>query len=461
MKPKQPNVIVIVADDLGYGDIAAFGNSIVQTPNLDRMAAEGVTLTQHYSASPICAPARASLLTGRYNHRTGAVDVPSNRGLDRIALSETTIADLFRSAGYATGMVGKWHNGAHDMRYHPNARGFDEFAGFLNGGMDYWQWVLDYNGTPRPSDCRYLTDVFSQEAVEFVRRHRKEPFFLYLAYNAPHAPLQAPEELVERYRRTGELTIAVSAIYAMIERMDAGIGQLNEALESLGLLDDTLVLFTSDNGPAMGGTGDDCADRYNGPFSGNKYDVLEGGIRVPAIVRWPSGLRSGTCCDSLVHFTDWLPTLYGLTGGEAPDGLSLDGDNVISLLRGDRDADAIRARYWQWNRYEPVAHANAAMREGRWKLYWPPIPEAAEKDPADNVPYERFMLEAHAVMDIDTTRPPRSVPPPGAPRLFDLEADLAEQTDLSGAHPERVGEMRQKWDAWYEGVMADWRRASP
>ncbi|MDP6064591.1 MAG: sulfatase-like hydrolase/transferase, partial [SAR202 cluster bacterium] len=232
MKPRHTNVIVIVADDLGYGDIAAFGNPIVQTPNLDRMAAEGVTLTQHYSASPICAPARAALLTGRYNHRTGAVDVPSNRGLDRISLSETTVADLFKAAGYATGMVGKWHNGVHAIRYHPNARGFDEFAGFLNGGMDYWQWILDYNGTPKPADGRYLTDVFSDEAVEFVQRHHEEPFFLYLAYNAPHAPLQVPGEVLEHYQSVG-LTPAVSAIYAMIERMDSGIGRLREALESL------------------------------------------------------------------------------------------------------------------------------------------------------------------------------------------------------------------------------------
>ena len=160
LRDRRPNVILIVADDLGYGDLAIFGNPVVRTPHLDALARSGVLLSQHYSGSPICAPARASILTGRYNHRTGAVDVPSNRGLDRIALAEQTIADRFKSAGYATGMVGKWHNGVHDMRYHPNSRGFDEFAGFLNGGMDYWEWVLDYNGSPRPSDGRYLTDVF-------------------------------------------------------------------------------------------------------------------------------------------------------------------------------------------------------------------------------------------------------------------------------------------------------------
>jgi len=180
MGPK-PNIVFILADDLGYGDLGLFGNEIVRTPHLDALGREGVVLTQHYSASPLCAPARAALLTGRYNHRTGAVDVPSNRGLDRIALSEKTIGDIFGQAGYRTGMVGKWHNGLHDMRFHPNARGFSEFAGFLNGGMDYYQWVLDRNGSPEPSDGRYLTDVFTAEACDFIHRHREEPFLLYLA----------------------------------------------------------------------------------------------------------------------------------------------------------------------------------------------------------------------------------------------------------------------------------------
>ena len=176
--PSPTNILFILADDMGYGDIARYGNRYIRTPNLDRLAEDGVTLTQHYSASPLCAPARAALLTGRYNHRTGAVDVPSNRGLDRIALDETTIADVFAGAGYATGMVGKWHNGLHDMRYHPHNRGFQEFLGFLNGGMDYYTRSLDRNGTTERSDGRYLTDVFTDEAVQFIDRHQEEPFFL-------------------------------------------------------------------------------------------------------------------------------------------------------------------------------------------------------------------------------------------------------------------------------------------
>ena len=188
---KAPNVIVILADDLGYGDLELYGNPDLKTPHLNRLAADGIRLTQHYSGSPLCAPARAALLTGRYNHRTGALSVESNRGLDRISLREMTIADAFQQAGYITGMVGKWHNGLHDMRYHPNNRGFGEFCGFLNGGMNYWDWLIEYNGQPQNSDGTYLTDKFTNEAVDFINRHKNEQFFLYLAYNAPHAPLEA------------------------------------------------------------------------------------------------------------------------------------------------------------------------------------------------------------------------------------------------------------------------------
>ena len=157
-KNSRPNIIVILADDQGYGDLGIFGNSYLKTPHLDRLAGEGLCLNQHYTAAPVCAPARASLLTGRYNHRTGALSTESHRGLDRIALCESTIADHLKAAGYATGMIGKWHNGLHDVRYHPNHRGFQEFAGFLNGGMWYYDWILDYNGQPRRSDGRYLTE---------------------------------------------------------------------------------------------------------------------------------------------------------------------------------------------------------------------------------------------------------------------------------------------------------------
>lgn len=456
MTEPRPNVVVILADDLGYGDVGVYGNTTVQTPHIDRLAERGVTLTQHYSASPMCAPARAGLLTGRYPHRTGAVDVPSNRGLDRIALSETTIADVFKSAGYATGMVGKWHNGAHDMRYHPNSRGFDEFAGFLNGGMDYWQWVLDYNGSPRPSDGRHLTDVFSEEASAFIERHAGEPFFLYVAYNAPHLPLQAPEELVEQYASTGELTPAVSTLYAMVEQMDAGIGRIVDTLERQGLDDNTIVLVTSDNGPMMGGDGDDNLDRYNGLLSGSKGDVLEGGIRVPAVVSWPAGLPTAKSVDGIVHFCDWLPTLARIAGADLPD--DLDGRDATAVLKGEESADG-PVRFWQWNRYEPVAHCNAAMLDGPWKLFWSAIPEARVKDPADTEPYERGLTDGHWTMDIDTTLPDRDLPRARSPVLYHLDSDLPEVSDMAAFHQARVASMTAAWDSWFDEMMAQWREA--
>ena len=176
------NVVLIVADDMGYGDFGCFNDGQSQTPTLDDMAGNGTCLTQHYSASPVCAPARASLLTGRYPHRTGAVDTLEHRGLDRIALRERTLADVMGAAGYVTGLVGKWLNGAFDHRFHPNSRGFDDFAGFSGGWQDYWDWRLDRNGSVTSSDGRYLTDVLTEEAIAFVRRHRDEPYFLLVAY---------------------------------------------------------------------------------------------------------------------------------------------------------------------------------------------------------------------------------------------------------------------------------------
>jgi arylsulfatase A-like enzyme len=200
---QRPNIIIILADDLGYGDLGCFGNAAVQTPHLDALAAAGIRLTQHYSASAVCAPARAGLMTGRYPHRTGAIDTLEGRGLDRLSLQEATLADAVKTAGYATGLIGKWHNGALDPAYHPNRRGFDTFVGFRGGWQDYYQWRLDDNGTYRKADGRYLTDVFTDEAVQFVERHKSGPFFLHLTFNAPHTPLQVPDEDAAPFRERG------------------------------------------------------------------------------------------------------------------------------------------------------------------------------------------------------------------------------------------------------------------
>ena len=218
----RPNILFIIADDLGWGDLRCYGNPVIDTPTLDGLAKAGVRFTDHYSPSSLCAPARAGFLTGRYNHRTGAVDVPSNRGLDRLDLSEKTFGDYFRHAGYATTLIGKWHNGAYSQDYLPHRRGFDLFFGFPNGGQDYWKWNLLRNDAAVPHDGRYLTDALNDEAITFIREHAAKPFALWLAHHAPHGPLQAPEALVQKYqKRLGkDGTQAVAITYAMIEAMD-------------------------------------------------------------------------------------------------------------------------------------------------------------------------------------------------------------------------------------------------
>ena len=455
MTRKQPNIIVFLTDDQGYGDLGIYGNPDLDTPHIDRIGQEGLCLNQHYTASPICAPARAAFLTGRYNHRVGALSVESNRGLDRISLGESTIADLFKANGYATGMVGKWHNGLHDLRYHPNNRGFDEFAGFLNGGMNYWNWIIEYNGQPKWSDGRYLTDVFTQDAIEFIERHKTEPFFLYVAYNAPHGPLEAPEEDVRPFEEMEKFTRAVCLTYGMIRRMDTGIGQILDTLEQHGLAEDTIVLYTSDNGPVHLGKGENDQTRYNGPFRGMKYDVLEGGIRVPGLIRWPAGLPQGKTYDGMLHFTDWMPTLLNACGIDIQT--PTDGMDVMPALQGEPQKLPTK-RYWQFNRYDPIGTCNAAMRDGEWKLYWPRIEEAMQKLKSDGPPFQKNFEVPHFLMNVENPPVERTLSPPGDPELYNIKNDPHENIDLAQQQPDRVHRMKRELETWFEAVEADRRR---
>lgn len=448
-------MIIILADDMGYGDLGVLGDGSARTPALDRLTGEGLLLTQHYSASAVCAPARAALLTGRYPHRTGAIDTLEGRGLDRLALREVTLADHFRAAGYATGLVGKWHLGALDPRYHPTARGFQEFVGFRGGWSDYYQWRLDYNGSFRKADGRYLTDVFSDEALQFVRRHRQQPFFLHLAYNAPHVPLQAPEEAVQPFRDAG-FGEPLATLYGMIARMDQGIGRLLGELDRLGLAENTIVLFASDNGPQFGSpAGPRSLERFNAHFNGHKTLVYEGGIRVPAIVRWPASLAAGERSDAMLHFSDWLPTLLAAAGLTPAAGLPLDGRNVLPVLLGRAD-DSAPQRFWQWNRYTPVVTSNAAARDGDWKLVRPALREAMAMAPADGVMDRRLKYEPDGITDIDRTpEPARALPPPPPPLLFNIAEDPFEQHDLAAVQPARAAALLSALETWFESVEAD------
>lgn len=451
----RPNIVLILADDLGYGDFSCFNDGISSTPVLDALIAESLCLSQHYSASPICSPARAALLTGRYPHRTGAIETRERRGLCNLALRETTIAQVLAGAGYTTGLVGKWHNGSLGDRFHPNARGFDEFVGFRSGWQDYYEWILDRNGHFEKSDGRYLTDVFTDEAIGFIERHRKSPFFLHLTYNAPHLPMQAPEDEIRPFAETGQFTKGVSTLYGMNRRMDRGIERIIDALSKNGLADNTILMFTSDNGPQFGGEGEGCLNRFNCGFNGSKSFVYEGGIRVPMVFRWPDGIEARGECHEMVHFTDWFPTLLAAAGIDAPAELNLDGEDVLPVLRGERGATCLK-RFWQWNRYQPEVTSNAAIRDGEWKLVRPRIKETFWTDPKemelDN------QLRDEPWKDFERTTgpfPPRDLPPPNEPELYNIAADPQEKENMAAQHPDRVRRMLTELETWFEDVEAD------
>lgn len=456
----KPNIIFILADDMGYGDFACFNYGVSDTPNLNSLLRESVCLTQHYSASALCAPARAALMTGRYPHRTGVIDTIATGEMDCLATRETTMADVFKTAGYATGLVGKWHCGSAQPKYHPNARGFDEFAGFQGGGSSYFDWRLNYNSTAKKSDGRYLTDVFTEEAVSFIKRHRSQPFFLHLAYNAPHGPLQARQDDLRPFLESGKFNKGVSHIYAMIKRLDEGVGRVLETLDREGLKDNTIVIFTSDNGPQFSGRDAWRIERFNCGFRGSKGSVHEGGIRVPLLIRWPAGLEGNRHYHDLVHFTDWLPTLAAAADVDLPDGLPLDGQNVLPAVRGEGAGNLNPKRFWQWSRGVPSLTHNAAMREDFWKLVVPGDASANSFDGWRQDLKVSMDIRANPKNYLDGV--PNAVGHPihlseaaAPPLLFNLASDPLEKQNLANAHPERVSRMMRELATWFEDVERD------
>jgi len=459
---KHPNILLILADDMGYGDFSCTNGGLSHTPALDQLMAESLCFTQQYTASPVCNPSRACLLTGRYPHRTGSIDTLEWRGLERLALRETTLADVLRAAGYRTGLVGKWHLGAFDMRYHPMNRGFEETVCFRGGMHDYYDWRIEYGEQVVRTDGRYLTDVWTEEACAYIQRHADEPFFLHLNYNAPHTPLQAPEEEIKPFLESGRFNRAVSTLYGMLHRMDSGIARVLETLEACGIADNTLVMFTSDNGPQLSGEGDHSLDRFNCHLHGAKGSVHEGGIRVPMILRWPDGVEGGRSLPEMVHFSDWFPTILGLAGVPIPAGLHLDGVSILPALRGERGKFCDK-RFWQWNRYTPLVTCNAAVRDGDWKLVRPWILEAMQCPCVD--PWlEISMYEPERLIRDGLVRDPepaRNVPPPPPPELYHIGHDPLETENLASQHPERVHRMVRDLENWFEEVERERRSIPP
>lgn len=398
-RARPPNILLILTDDQGWPELGVHGNREIETPHLDRLAAEGVRFSRYY-ASPVCTPTRAALMTGRHPQRTGAID--TFMGRDTMSDREITLAQLLRKVGYRTGLVGKWHLGRY-MRYHPNHRGFDRFFGFWQYGF-----INRYFDSPELFEDRtpvvttgYVTDVLTDEAIRFVEENRGRPFFLYLAYNAPHAPLQAPDDLTEKYLRKG-LSFSDARIYAMIDRVDSNVGRLLAALHRLGLRGDTVVLFTTDNGHT--------SRHFTAGLRGQKGTVFEGGIRVPLFVRWPERFPAGRIVTAPVQHVDLFPTLCELAGAPIPTDRTIDGRSLVPLLRAGGGESPHRYLYHQWCRVRPNPDTNWAIHEGRWKLV--------------------------------------------NGMLFDLEADPSETTDLAARHPEKVAELRRAFLEWFREVTA-------
>ena len=320
-----PNVVLIMTDDQGWGDLQMHQNDSLETPVLDKFAAESTTFDRFY-VSPVCAPTRASLLTGRYHLRTGCTWVTHRK--EAMRPEEFTMAEFFKNAGYATGIFGKWHNGE-QYPSDPIGQGFQEFFGFSAGHWNnYFDTKLQHN-QEEVETSGYITDVLTNKAIDFIDRHQEQPFFCYIPYNAPHSPMQVPDRYFIKYKGKG-LTDFNSAAYGMVDNLDENIGRLLKTLESKGLKQNTIVLFTTDNGPN--------GNRYNGGMKGHKGSFDEGGVRVPLFIRFPAGdLEAGYQVKELAAHIDLLPTLAGLCGLALPEGLPLDGQDLTPLLKKEVD----------------------------------------------------------------------------------------------------------------------------
>ena len=328
---RPPNVVLILTDDQGWGDAGFNGNPRIHTPTLDRLASESAVMN-HFYVSPLSAPTRASLLTGRYHLRTGVSSV--QRGEENMRPTETTLAKLFRANGYATGCFGKWHNGAY-YPLSPNGQGFDEFLGFCCGHWaNYFDPALQHNER-MVTRKGYITDVLTDAALDFIGKNRDRPFFCYIPYNAPHAPLQVPDRFFDRYKNIGadnaEDQAALAAIYGMVECVDENIARVLKKLDELGLAKNTIVLYMSDNGPTP-------PVRYNGEMRGRKGQVFEGGVRVPCLIRWPGMIPARKIDDPAAHIDIW-PTLRELCVLQGESAFPLDGISLAPrLLGGERTA---------------------------------------------------------------------------------------------------------------------------
>ena len=394
-----PNVVLIMTDDQGWWDLGVHGNTVIETPVLDRLAGQGVAFTRFY-ASPVCTPTRASLMTGRYYQRTGAID--TFMGRDTMGADEVTLGQVFQQKGYRTGQFGKWHLGRY-MKYHPNHRGFDEYLGFWQYGFINRYDDSDelYHNRVPITATGYITNVLTDAAIDFVRANRDRPFFLYVPYNAPHSPYLVPDPYIERYLKKG-LPLEQARIYGMITCVDENVGRLLQTIDATGLADRTAVIFMSDNGGV--------SSHFKAGLRGHKGTVYEGGIRVPFFIRWPDHFPAGAKVDAMAQHIDVLPTLCELIGAPLPAGRVIDGKSVLSLIRqggGETPHDYL---FHQWCRVRPDANQNWAIHGRRYKL--------------------------------------------ANGELFDLQTDPGETKNLAAQQPEIARDLRGVFEKWFADVTA-------
>ena len=431
---RPPNVVFILADDLGWTDVACFGSKYYETPNIDRLAAQGMRLTNGYSCGPNCQPTRAALLTGQYGPRTGVYTVG---GIDRfpwqsrplrpvdnvvqLPLDRVTVAQALKAAGYATGMFGKWHLGEQGQ-HHPSQRGFDEAVVTMGKHFDFTT-----NPKTDYAPGTYLADFLTDKSLEFIRRHKDRPFFLYVPHFGVHSPFQAKKELIAKFTPKAAAGGHHDPTYAaMLASVDESVGKVLAALDELKLADDTLVLFSSDNGGVGGYVREglkkagDITD--NAPLRGGKGMLYEGGVRVPWIARWPGRIKPGTVSTEPIISVDLFPTLLEVSGAKRPEKQALDGVSLVSALTGARLAQQREAIYWHFPGYLGAGADSwrttpaGAIRAGDWKLH-------------------EFFED-------------------GRLELYNLKDDVSEKTNLADKTPDKVKELRTKLAAWREQVKA-------
>lgn len=433
---RRPNFLLLITDDQGYGDLGAHGNPMVRTPNLDKLAAESVSFRSFY-VSPVCSPTRASLLTGRYNYRTGVVDTYLGRSL--MHPDEVTLAEILAKAGYRTGIYGKWHLGDnYPMR--AIDQGFQEALTLNGGGIgqpsdptggeSYFDPILFANGVPQKMHG-YVSDVITRAALSFIERNRDRPFFTYVAFNAPHTPLEVPEKYYQTYRQLNlkpadfpslghpfSLNFdpeTTSRIYGMVENIDDNVGRLLQRLDELKLSENTIVIFLTDNGPQQ--------PRYNAGMLQRKGSTHEGGIRVPCFVRWPGKFAGGRKVDPVAAHIDLTPTLLEIAAVSKPAALKFDGVSLLRLLKGEPGNWPDRTLFFQWHRGDaPELYRAFAARSQQYKLVQP-----------------AGSFDGQA---------------PWAPvfKLYDIAADPFEMRDIAAAHPEIVTRMKLEYRRWFDDV---------